>query len=137
MQHFVICLQQRILKSKTNILTMMTIISIFASRHHGALLTIVPTYLFQFISFNENFLFINGQFMKKYFQPRDFQICTLFIFDLFSVPMILRHRIIQWIIIDEIRGWNSPGTLSVLIIYPPILLKVVLYTSMRRSTAPC
>ena len=63
----------------------------------------------------------------------------MFIFDLFSVfSMKLRHSIIQWmIILMKLRGWNSPVTLSVLTIYPPILLKVVLYTSMRRSTAHC
>jgi hypothetical protein len=113
--------------------------TINSTLHHNTVSIRASTYLFQFISFEENFLFIHGEFMKKYFQPRDFQICTMFIIDLFSVSTNLGHRIIQWIIVDEIRGWswNSSGTLSVLIIYPSILLKVVLYTSMRRSTAPC
>ena len=61
----------------------------------------------------------------------------MFIFDLFSVSMKLRHSIIQWIIISENWRIEFFGTLSVLTIYPPILLKVVLYTSMRISTAHC
>lgn len=65
----------------------------------STLLTKILTYIFQFISFEENFIFRDRQGMKKHFQSRDVQICSRCILDLFSIATKRYHSITLWIII--------------------------------------